>query len=466
MKFGKLTAILATAGTISAIAIAQDSNVLWNAVEAELTKLVGVTPLPAHPLERLEANEISDFWGVAKAMFKINMGFYEKDKSAKPDTAIAVRDAHAKGHGCVVANLEISENIPQWAQSGIFAKPGHVFPAIARFSNGTQETGHPDNEKDARGMSIKLIDPENLKTNLLGTGNTQDFLMINSPRFFIRNLHDYLLFQMSVIKTGSGKAFIYSRAIHEALGEDLDDKTVVSLITQIEALSKGAPDALKNITAIIGPERTGLLLKKLGEVKAGKAPLESVIVNEIQRVVNSSLDETYFSMSSYRLKSGTSDNLADDTAVKYIVKPVICGASDVEVEAPAGMKGPNFLRDDLIERVAKNDNCFSLSIQALGNDDIEQKRTLVEDSRLTFGTELIQVGILRIAKQDIYSTEKARYCENLSFNPWQSQAEHQPLGSMNRVRRYAVTASSIRRHFINDVKRAEPKTTTDYTSIK
>jgi len=464
MKFGKVSAFLTAAGAISAIAIAQDGNVVWNLVETELTKLLGVTPLPAHPLERLEANETADFWGVAKAMFKINMGFYEKDKTARPDSAIAVRDAHAKGHGCVVANLEISENVPEWARSGIFAQPGHVFPAIARFSNGTQETGQADNVKDARGMSIKLIDSENLKTNLLGTGNTQDFLMINSPRFFIRNLHDYLLFQLSTIKTGSPKAFIVSRAIHEALGEDLDEKTVASLLPQIAALSAGSPDAVKNIAALIGPERTGLLLKKLGEVKAGKAPLESVIINEILREVNSSLDETYFSMSTYRLKSGNSDSLSDDTAVKYIVKPLACGASDVETSA--GMKGPNFLRDDLINRVAKSDYCFSLSIQPLPSDDIERKRTLVEDSRLAFGTEPIQVGTLRIAKQDISSSEKTRYCENLSFNPWQSQEEHQPLGSMNRARRFAVTASSIRRHFINAAKRVEPKSTADYSSIK
>ncbi len=464
MKYGKMSAFLTAAGAISAIAIAQDSNVVWTAVQTELTKLVGATPLPAHPLERLEANETADFWGVAQAMFKINMGFYEKDKTARPHTAIAVRDAHAKGHGCVVANLEINEDIPDWARSGIFAKPGQVFPAIARFSNGTQETGHPDNEKDARGMSIKLIDSENLQTNLIGTGKTQDFLMINSPRFFIRNLHDYLLFQLTMIKTGSGKAFIVSRAIHEALGEDLDEKTVLSLIPPIAALVGGSVDALKEIVAIIGPDRTNLLAAHLAKVKVGKAPLEAVIVNEIQREVNSSLEETYFSMSSYRLKSGTSDKLADDTAVKYIVKPVACAGG--EIESTPSQKGADSLRDDLIARVGKGENCFSLSIQPLPNEDIEKKRTLVEDSRLTFGTQPIQVGTLRIAKQDISSIVKARYCENLSFNPWQSQAEHQPLGSMNRVRRFAVTASSIRRHFINNVKRLEPQSTEEYSSIK
>ena len=40
--------------------------------------------------------------------------------------------------------------------------------------------------------------------------------------------------------------------------------------------------------------------------------------------------------------------------------------------------------------------------------------------------------------------------ENLSFNPWNSQAAHEPLGSINRGRRRANSASAVFRHARNN----------------
>jgi hypothetical protein len=101
------------------------------------------------------------------------------------------RDAHAQPHGCVTATLTVDDAIRPDLRQGIFAEPGRRWRAWVRFSNGT---GTDDTKPDARGMAIKVmrvrgqklldprVDPER---------KTQDFVMIDYPTFFVRNLEEY-----------------------------------------------------------------------------------------------------------------------------------------------------------------------------------------------------------------------------------------------------------------------------------
>ncbi|GGZ98744.1 hypothetical protein GCM10008090_04110 [Arenicella chitinivorans] len=99
------------------------------------------------------------------------------------------RDAHSKPHGCVRARFEVFESQATY-NHGLFNQPGH-YEAWIRFSNGTVPA-LPDTESDARGMAIKVmgVEGEQLLPPMLA-GSTQDFLMINSPTFFIRSIEDY-----------------------------------------------------------------------------------------------------------------------------------------------------------------------------------------------------------------------------------------------------------------------------------
>ena len=105
----------------------------------------------------------------------------------------AKRDAHAKQHGCVAAKFKIEGNIPSKFRKGIFSTKDE-YKAILRFSNGTSDL-KSDKIADAHGMAIKVL---NVKANLLsyeeanGEVNTQDFVMIDHPVFFLRNSKDYL----------------------------------------------------------------------------------------------------------------------------------------------------------------------------------------------------------------------------------------------------------------------------------
>jgi len=114
------------------------------------------------------------------------------------------RDAHSKAHGCVRATFEVFENQTRY-NHGIFKEPA-TYEAWIRFSNGSVPA-LPDYKKDARGMAIKVMDvPGKQLLPEIVTGKTQDFIMINSPAFFIRSIEGYRDLEN---RTAHGKPFTY-----------------------------------------------------------------------------------------------------------------------------------------------------------------------------------------------------------------------------------------------------------------
>jgi hypothetical protein len=93
---------------------------------------------------------------------------------------LALRDAHAKAHGCVKGTFTVQAGLPPELAVGLYAEPRR-HDAWVRFSNSER---HPASDRipDARGMAVKL------------TGVSQDFVMINHPVFFVRNATDYIDF--------------------------------------------------------------------------------------------------------------------------------------------------------------------------------------------------------------------------------------------------------------------------------
>ena len=88
---------------------------------------------------------------------------------------------------------------------GIFKQPGK-YQAWIRFSNGSVPAV-VDTKKDARGMAIKILNvPGKQLLPPLLAGNTQDFVMINSPAFFIRSTSDYRILESAVQR---GQPFDY-----------------------------------------------------------------------------------------------------------------------------------------------------------------------------------------------------------------------------------------------------------------
>ncbi len=106
----------------------------------------------------------------------------------------ARRDAHPKAHGCVTATMQFDTDLPAELTGGVI-QPGAEHEALVRFSNGSPDPTAPDIAGDTRGMAVKLfgVPGDKLYTDL-GGPDTQDFIMISSPVFFINSAKNYARF--------------------------------------------------------------------------------------------------------------------------------------------------------------------------------------------------------------------------------------------------------------------------------
>ncbi len=485
---------------------------IWSAVKTGLMDLGLIAEMDLHPLERREQNENDLVLDTAKFMFMSQM------KSLFDKTH---RDAHAKAHGCVAGDFEVLAGSPAWAQKGLFATPAH-YEALVRYSNGSGKTAN-DQKPDGRGMAIKVIGGAP-KGNLLGIGNNQDFMMINFPKFFSRSIRDYAHFNKCALNGDLGPYFAH-RAIREAFtpvlgeavaeglaGADVDVVLVnaVTIFTLTPKLDKTQEEQeklnqafgiLSQILRTNGYAGQDLIAKtketlsaigeKLSAMKPqadpnnvlpnlAKAPREFQIVMGIQSApIPSALNTSYFSMASFAFP--TDGQVANDTAVKYSVHPVPCSEagkpsestgphSSVKTIPPLDPQAVDVLTETLTSSMAAQDYCFNFVVEALDSDlELEKKRSQVEDSTLDFSkSQKAIVATLKMRAQDNSSPAQKEYCENLSFNPWHARPEYRPLGAMNRARRVAVKASSLRRHdlLLNpSAKEIEPTTFADFANF-
>ena len=109
------------------------------------------------------------------------------DPGARP----VPRGQHMKNHGCVRAEFVVEPDLPDPLRHGVFSSP-RAFPAYIRYSNGK---GYDDRRADAHGMAIKLVGVAGEK--LLEDerdASTQDFILIDHPIFFIKDVADYVPF--------------------------------------------------------------------------------------------------------------------------------------------------------------------------------------------------------------------------------------------------------------------------------
>lgn len=94
-----------------------------------------------------------------------------------------LRDAHAKAHGCVKAEVKVLPGLAQSLRQGVFSEPGKIWQAMIRLSNGN---AYPqfDSMRDARGMAIKLFDvPGKQLLENRQQQHEQDFVMFSHPNF-------------------------------------------------------------------------------------------------------------------------------------------------------------------------------------------------------------------------------------------------------------------------------------------
>ncbi|MFJ7795399.1 catalase family protein [Pseudomonas sp. NPDC096950] len=298
-----------------------------------------------------------------------------------------LRDAHAKAHGCVKAEVQVLPDLAAELRQGVFSEPGKTWQATVRLSNGN---AYPqfDSIRDARGMAIKLLDvPGNPLLADQASRHEQDFVMFSHPNFFVSDVAEY---RQNVAAQADGKSVM-------AFFPGWDPRTwqVRHLFIALATLSP-APDS---------PTQT-----------------------------------TYFSVSPYKFGGA-------NAKFRVIPDPGSCPAY---VLPKQNQDLPNFLRSALNQQLSTDrvPACFVLQIQRQdANKYMPIEDTSIEwrESDAPFET----IAKINMPAQDFDTPALNLQCDNQSFNPWFGLEAHRPIGGINRLRKAVYEAISDYRHSRN-----------------
>lgn len=310
------------------------------------------------------------------------------------DRTPVLRQQHPWHHACVRAELTIDTDLPPHLRHGVF-QPARRFGAVVRLSTGSMRD---ERRKDVHGCALKLIGVD------AAGRDTQDFIFLDSPVFFIRNAIDYAAFATAMLR-----GFRLSRRIRpRALGRSLQRVCMFGAL-------------------YLDFFRTH--------------PYEAKLIKAVRRAPGDPLQRSYWSATPYRL---------GPHAVRYQLRP-----TNPPHELAAVRNHPDGLREALASHLATRDAEFDLLVQ-VQTDPVSMP---VEDPTIPWD-ELVavprKVGTLRIPPQQFDTPHKRALSETLSFSPANGLPEHRPLGGINRSRAVVYRQLAERRHRLNGVTPVEP----------
>ena len=160
-----------------------------------------ITP---HPLEIIPEGE-------AEAIERVMHMQLEIMKSKTPNR----RGQHPKQQALLRGTFEILDSIPEAMRVGVFARP-KKFDALFRLSTGPNPK---DSDPNPHGFAIKLLDVTE------SPSNTQDFIFLDQPTFFISNITHYIEFFESLI---NGQSTDYYKAHPSEFGLNLTFNVVIN----------------------------------------------------------------------------------------------------------------------------------------------------------------------------------------------------------------------------------------------
>lgn len=140
-----------------------------------------------------------------------------------------------------------------------------------------------------------------------------------------------------------------------------------------------------------------------------------------------------------------------NNVMRIFVRPA-AGEQFVKVDS----NRPNYLGEILEQTLAARSFKYDVFVQF--NQDLENNP--VENPLLAWDQQtspLYKAGQLTIMQQEnLRRPEMNQFCENLSFNPWNSTPELRPLGQINRIRKITYETVSKFRHQQNGKPQIEP----------
>ncbi len=312
----------------------------------------------------------------------------------------AHRDAHAKSNAVVKASLTVHDGLPAELAQGIFARPA-TYEVVARLSSAAGDI-RSDTVPAARGFAIKIIgvDGERLLPEL--GGHNQDFLMVNFPTLAFGTIGKYRQMLGPLERSGE------------------------------------APELVRKLVAAGARASEDLVEKVTGSSNA--------TLDGLGRDNNNPLGETYFTQAAVRY----GDHIAKVSLAPRSENVRALTGQPVDVDEFSTLRdaASEFFRGQGAEYELRVQLCTDLESMP-----VEDAAVLWDEAVSPFRA----VATLTIQPQDSFAPARQRYGDDvLSFNPWNGVVEHQPLGSIMRVRKPAYERSTAYRHSRNDVERLEP----------
>lgn len=318
-----------------------------------------------------------------------------------PSEKVSQRDFHAKQHACLAGTWTPLKTIPGNMAVGVFALKDSA-PVVVRYSNGSPKRRSEDGSIGSPADSQP--DARGLAIKLVGLPG--DSILEVEDRLGGAMNQDFVLINDPSFFLRSPKSY-------------------PNFLT---ALTEGKP-FFQNMDA--------------GEL---------AVLKRTTRTVNDVVTERFFSQTPYVL---------GDQKAKYSVRQ--CKQETAKPLTAEESKNPNFLRQRIQARLKKQPICLIFSVQ------LRTPQMDVEDAAVDWNEKdsaFVDVAkILIPQKQNFNDPERDAYCENISFNPWNSMAENRPAGGINRARLAVYSAISRKRRMENTVQVREPRSSEEFFDV-
>jgi hypothetical protein len=346
------------------------------------------------------------------------------------------RDAHPKMHGCALAELRVDDDVPADLRHGVFAHRGRTFEAWVRFSNAFHI--QHDIEFETRGLGLKLLGvPGDRLENAVPDDEleTQDFLFATHDAFFLPNVDEYAEFAQATAggPMAIGQFFLRRPRLWRGFGAMLRSSLVL-------APSPLAIPYFSQTPYRLGPNQAVKLQARplwTPELRAALPPRPLFWIKAVAGNVTLFLRELH-----------GSKEKAEDFCDRYIA------ARDL-------------LRHAMMSFLATHDARFEVLVQT--HDD--SPAMPIDDPTVSWGEHVSpfrRVAAIRVPRQLFWpepgmptpvmeaTSDMVDLGENMSFNPWHSLKDHEPLGGINQARRRVYRAIVDSRRGLNGVTPEPP----------
>ena len=407
----------------------------------------------------------------------------------------ATRDVHRKTHGCLAGRFKVRDDLEPDLAKGLF-QPGAIYDAAIRFSSGNPKA-LKDYAPDARGMAVKLLPPGTLPHDdspnaivkqWLGNHQGQetdpvdvnrkgllDIVTINFPVFFVNSPPLYRDVNDAFLKITNNEDAVLEHKFSELIA------------VFFRGMSKWETELALNVNGsiIYNPlyqKYYSMAPSRLGgkgdaertAVKYQWDPCRGARYDELNRMNNppwADRHEYAHPLLGIIEKRRNSIPREVKRTRNHLRKMIALSLSPSAFE-----------RDPTRPPV-----CFELKVQKYIDDthtpiedttsvwleSEEQRRQWLskhkipkDEKRSVASREIVPfrtVGILTISplpiteiesqnEPGVFQTRNHRYCEDLSFNPWNNvPEEHRPLGVVQRMKREVYAGSRNTRFTENQV---------------